>query len=787
MNYYARPNQLLTDHLHGVAKICGDFCRNIGLYHTGYILGLVHDIGKYRLEWQNYLTKSLSEIDTTKILHAKYAGNEIINVYGKNFRFVNSLVNCVVSHHMGLHDDFNNNDMSCVEQCEHCIIDENNDEFNEIKNEILSHVEDSKKELIIVAKNIFNMTNKHNNKKYFSEYYNGYFNFIVRFLFSTLKDADQIDSSGVTPVKNYQMVELKKLYDNFINNLPKSNNIVNDIRSKIRNQCVDEANSRKNGIYTLNSPTGSGKTISGTGFAVNHAVINSKNKIIYIAPFNSITEQNSSVLKTIFGSENVIEDYCTAPLTNKGEMKYYLDTWDYPIITSSMVNFIESIMDNKSDLRKFHNLENSIIIFDEIQQIPVSVWSVFNMICNFLVEFMGVTVVLCTATQPNIADTRLNYPILIDNKPDLVHLTDDEFNVFGKRVKYVDLATDGKTGTPKSLDDVGKLIMSEMKTKNSFLVVVNTKKQALVLSQYLEFMGETYKIIMLSTNKHSVDRKRDISRIREMISSGERVVCVSTNLIEAGVDLDFDSGIRYCGGEDNIIQCAGRINRNGKKCVDNSILYIVNYSDPDSDDPKMSVYKNPKQSYIDNRTVHTCQKEIGSIDSINDYYKIKLFGLGSNDKKTINKTNEESEFVVNVNQKDTSVIKMLTTMKNNRFNTMYKTIAEKFHIIEEQGCVIVDNCPEVSKLVSSYKSLTQLIEKTTDKKIKMTLNKKLNNILRKMMEYSVQINDTQDNNRQFLNTCDKLCDRLYCLTDYSGNIYTEKYGLRTDFENTMFL
>ena len=787
MNYYARPNQLLIDHLHGVAKICGDFCRNIGLYHTGYILGLVHDIGKYRLEWQKYLTDSVNGLQPNQVSHAEYAGNIIIDVYGKNFKILNSLVNCVVSHHTGLHDDFDKNDVSCIDNYNKAIIDENNREYTEIKREIMSHIEESKKELAEIYKKLGYFTLKHNNKKYFYEYHRCYFNFVMRFLFSSLKDADQIDSSGVSHKETYDMIDLKTSYDKFVNNLSKTSDTVNIIRNKIRNQCIDKAKTVKTGVYTLNSPTGSGKTISGTGFAINHAISNSKNKIIYIAPFNSITEQNSNVLKTIFGCDNVIEDYCTSILTNKGEMKYYLDTWDFPIITSSMVNFIESIMDNRSDLRKFHNLENSIIIFDEVQQIPVKVWSVFNMICNFLVEFMDSTIVLCTATQPNMADNRFNYPILIDKHPDLVHLTDDEFNVFGKRVKYVDLATNGKTGIPKTLEDVGKLIISEMRIKKSFLVVVNTKKQAFVLSQYLESMGETYKIIMLTTNKHSVDRKRDISRIREMISSGERVVCVSTNLIEAGVDLDFDSGIRYCGGEDNIIQCAGRINRNGKKCIDNSLMYIVNYSDPDSEDPKQKVYKTSKESYIDNRTVQSCQKDIGSIESINDYYKIKLFGLGSNDKTTIANTNIESEFKIKNEIYDTTIMKMMTKQKNDIFNTMYKSIAEKFHIIEEQSCIIIDNCPEVSSLVSSYMSLVKLIENASDKKTNIALDKKLSAILRKMMEYSVQINDKTDNNKRFLNTCDVLGDRLYCLKDYSGNIYTEKYGLRTNFENDVII
>ena len=410
------------------------------------------------------------------------------------------------------------------------------------------------------------------------------FGLLVRFLFSCLIDADRVDSADFGNPKAAKLrvhgryTEWSVLCDRLEKHLAglKPCKTIDHLRSDISNHCQNAA-SRDKGIYTLTVPTGGGKTLASLRFALHHVKTHKMDRVIYVIPFTSIIDQNAEVVRNILepkGTEpsNVVLEHHSnlTPEEQSWRGKILAENWDAPVIYTTSVQLLETLFGaGTRGARRMHQLANTVLIFDEIQTLPVNCVHLFNNAINFLVEQCGSTVVLCTATQPlldqvNVEKGALRIPAGNELMPDVKKLFDE--------LKRVEVKNRRKPGG-WSNDEIAALAMEETRRAGSCLVVVNTKNAAQALYLLCK-QTDGIPCYHLSTSMCPAHRRTILTAIRERLEQQLPVLCFSTQLIEAGVDVDFGAVIRFTAGLDSIAQAAGRCNRNGLRDI--GTVHVVN-------------------------------------------------------------------------------------------------------------------------------------------------------------------------------------------------------------------
>lgn len=396
----------------------------------------------------------------------------------------------------------------------------------------------------------------------------------ARFQSSCLIDADRLNSAFTDnwDEKNQALkatINWDELLTKLENHLScfQNDSKLNNIRQEISERSKSFAG-KTNDVYTLSAATGSGKTLASLRYALTYAARNNSSKVFIIAPYTSILEQNAGVIKQILediADTNIVLECHSNIVIEEDDSEYSLlsERWDSPIICTTMVQFLESIFSSGTKkIRRMHQLANAVIIFDEIQTLPLKCTCLFNWLIPFLKHICNSTILLCTATQPalnlfegDLVPFRLN---LCKNN-EIIPDVDKHYHDL-KRVDVIDKTTT----TGLSLDEVASFIIEEIvNTSNSILIVVNTKPQAALLFSSLKSFTSEESLYHLSTNMCPAHRKKAIEEIKYKLKEGEKIVCISTRLIEAGVDIDFSCAIRFLAGLDSIAQTAGRCNRNG--------------------------------------------------------------------------------------------------------------------------------------------------------------------------------------------------------------------------------
>lgn len=322
------------------------------------------------------------------------------------------------------------------------------------------------------------------------------------------------------------------------------------------------------GVFRLIVPCGAGKTLSALRYALKAAEQYGKQHIFYIAPFHSILEQNAAELRRAVGSEeDVLEHHSNIVFEDEyseQEQRYlhFTENWvQSPIVATTAVQFLNTLFDGKtSSVRRMQALGNSIIILDEVQALPIKVLCLFNLAMNFLAYFCKSTVVLCSATQPLL--DRLSYPLCA---PKNMLPEEERYAEAFRRVEIVDHVCEGA----RSYAEAASFVLEQARDVRSLLVVVNTKRCARTLFSELSTLtaqeDAPYELIHLSTNLYPAHRSEVLKKLKETLGDRKadaKVICVSTSLIEAGVDISFSRVIRSLAGLDSIVQAAGRCNRN---------------------------------------------------------------------------------------------------------------------------------------------------------------------------------------------------------------------------------
>lgn len=629
--------QTVEEHCHGVAEIAAELLSDIGLEKTAYLAGMVHDLGKFSENFKNYIEKAADgeKVQRGSVNHT-FAGVRFLlekhsdeQLSGFSDIVLEILAYAVGAHH-GLFDcvdDNNNNGFTKRIQKEGIDYLNAAQEFLKIccsKQDIEDLLKQSEKEFLPVFNEIEKLADNADAKIQNTQI-TFYIGFLARLILSAIIEADRSDTSQFMNGYSEKTVKnISEIWINCIKNVEQKlstmplDKPINKTRAQISALCA-EAGNLESGIYRLNLPTGAGKTLTSLRYALHHALAHNKKRIIFTMSLLSIIEQNAGIIHDYIGNEELIlEHHSNIVETDENDeldkRELLVESWDVPIIITTMVQLLNTLFAGKTaNIRRMQALCNSIIVIDEVQTVPDKMLSLFNLALNFLAKICNVTIILCSATQPCFEKTM--YP-LDKSVKDLITLTKEQETVF-KRVR---LEYKGEMDC-EELADFAAGILEE---NNSLLLVCNTKNEAAVMFNLLCSKLKDVKAFHISAGMCTAHRKETIKEMQEALENKQqKVLCVSTQVIEAGVDVSFARVIRLLAGMDNIVQATGRENRN-REFDGLAPGYIVRLKGEflkglsEVEDAKNAAadllvkYKNNPQIYDD---------DLMSAKAVNEYYK----------------------------------------------------------------------------------------------------------------------------------------------------------------------
>ena len=543
----AGESHLLIDHLNGVASMAARFAAAFDSAEWARFAGLWHDLGKYSDTFQAYIRTvtdpDAHESETVKKIDHSSAGAQ--HAVASSEILGHLIAYIIAGHHAGL---LNGRDSGAclekrlaktVEAWRHGLSEQPEPNLPPLPAFIQQALSKPRESAFTIA-------------------------FWLRMLFSALVDADFLDTeSFMDEERKHQrpmwpdkiLVQMEEALNQFIAQLPKTKTKVNDDRQSVREACL-EAAERSPGRFTLTVPTGGGKTLASLAFALKHAQKQGMKRIIYVIPFTSIIEQNADVFRKVFkilGVEGVVLEHHSNfdPEKETTRTRLMTENWDAPLIVTTSVQFYESLFANKtSRCRKLHNLAHTVIILDEAQTLPVDYLKPCLSALKELSEHYHSSIVLCTATQPAVG-RRDDFHIGLNIEPDREIIPNPE-QLYQRlrRVCVNDIGAQSDEQLAERIDEHPQA-----------LCIVNTRKQAALIYKVL---GAAPNHFHLSALMCPIHRSQMLGEIRNRLHTEQPCRVVSTQLIEAGVDVDFPVVFRSTSGMDSIAQAAGRCNREGR-------------------------------------------------------------------------------------------------------------------------------------------------------------------------------------------------------------------------------
>jgi CRISPR-associated endonuclease/helicase Cas3 len=719
--------QCLKDHLVNTANLAAEFGRDAGVSELARVAGLMHDIGKYSEAFQSRLEGSKRHVD-----HSTAGAKEIIALFKDKPQktLANILAYCIVGHHTGLADYGSKTDVGGGSTLLARLDRSNLEDYSAYKTEINPADLNLPERLSIRPI-----------RNYRGQSLPGFsVSFLTRMVYSALVDADYQETETYMRADTKSRggyVSIEDLCHTFNRYLQKFDNPVGEInkkRTETLKACLAKA-SEKPGFFTLTVPTGGGKTLTSMGFALNHAAAHGLKRIIYVIPFTSIIEQSAAEFKKPLGEANVLEHHANFDWeqkrkagselpddqTNNVEAKLKLATenWNVPIVVTTNVQFFESLFANRSSrCRKLHNLARSVIIFDEAQMLPLEYMEPCMNAVQELVQNYGASAVFCTATQPSLERFLAPDTPVMELAPNPQALFD-----FYRRVQVKNRG--------KLPDDD---LLEEMYMHPQVLCIVNTRKHAKGLfDRFFRLAGEG--CFHLSTLMCAAHRKETLNAIRGQLENGESCRVVSTQVMEAGIDVDFPVGYRAMAGLDSIIQAAGRINREGKR--ESGEIHVFEPNTPFIKKPPIFVQQGVS---VSESILRHYSDDPVSIKAINAYFRM-FYTL-----------HDERSF-------DAREIIPCFEKGLGELNFDFKTAAERFKLIDNNTVpIIIPYNEEAKQLIGELKNTPY--PATT---------------LRKLQMYTVNIYEYEFENLQSKGVIETYHEKYQVLNNQ--NFYDEQTGL----------
>ena len=574
----------LDDHVFGVSRLASEFAAEFDSSDWAALAGLWHDLGKYRQGFQRYI-RQCGDPDahiegrvpgpekTHSAAGALWAQQRLAEIDQRFGPVVASVLSYVIAgHHAGLDNWFGGLNERFARDDSRC----------EIVDTLAAGIPSA---ILKPELSVPDVTGIPTDQKGGIP---GRFALWIRMLFSCLVDADFLDTeefmspgkanarNGFLPLEEMAL-RLAERLESMTKDVAARGEVesaVNRQRANVLQACLAKAVEQP-GVFSLTVPTGGGKTLSSLAFALRHALCHKKRRIIYAIPYTSIIEQTADIFRSIFGDANVIEHHSNVEAESDKEThrsRLACENWDAPLIVTTNVQLLESLFASRtSRCRKLHNIVGSVIVLDEAQLLPVAYLQPVIDVLRLLVKDYGVTLVLCTATQPTL-ETRSSFDLarqlrgfaqgeireIVDDVPGLYAVLD--------RVR-VHIPADLKT--PRGWDELAP----EVARHEAVLAVVGRRADARELYQRMKTESSTglwhlSGLMCAQHRSHTIaEIKNALTARRHALTNGQTpapIRVVSTQLVEAGVDIDFPVVYRALAGLDSIAQAAGRCNREGR-------------------------------------------------------------------------------------------------------------------------------------------------------------------------------------------------------------------------------
>lgn len=567
--------QSVSDHCRNTADHAQRCLASAGLSHAAYLAGLHHDDGKRTEAFQEYITAASEgkTVSRGSVVHSFTGARLMLELFHASSnnpyeKITAELAAYAIGAHHGLFDCIDEagksgfrrrltrTDVGYEEAVGNLWEETSNRETEELFHKAVAEISN----VIFKLQPILNREQP-------SEM-SFYFGLLARLLTSGVIEGDRRDTaefmnacSAVSPHPDWtaRLQYMERRLRQFSSDTP-----LQQARQEISDRCRAAAE-KPCGIFRLNVPTGAGKTLSSLRFALAHAAKWQKSRIIFTTPLLSILEQNAAVLREFIGDENMVLEHHSNAIREKpqndeldrGEL--LAESWSAPVIITTLVQLLNTLFSgNTQSIRRFQALSNSIIVIDEVQTVPAKMLSLFNLALNFLSVVCNTTIVLCSATQPCLEETGHGIRV----SPDDIVPRDESLWMPFRRTALMDAGT-------RKLDEIPVLARDVLTQVDSLLIICNKKDEARQLSLALADLN----CFHLSASMCPAHRREVLSQIQEHLGKG-KVVCVSTQVMEAGVDISFGCVIRLTAGMDSIIQAAGRCNRNGE-CISPLPVYLL--------------------------------------------------------------------------------------------------------------------------------------------------------------------------------------------------------------------
>ncbi len=535
----------LKSHLHDVAGLAGEAADRFDGAAWASTAGLWHDLGKYRPAFQNYIRSASgyepeAHVDG-RVDHSTAGAIHAVRQWGVHGRVLAYLI---AGHHAGLPD------WEKLEEGTGGSLKERLTRGELLDEALAAGIPD---DLLQVERPEFRVPGGPRG-----------FALWLRMLFSALVDADFLDTEAFMDGEragqrgDYPGLDaLLDAFNGFMNRLTAdaADTPVNRLRGEILDDCRRAAREAP-GLFSLTVPTGGGKTLSGMAFALEHALAHGKRRVIHVIPYTSIIEQTAGIFRDIFG-EAVIEHHSNLdPDRETARSRLAAENWDAPVVVTTSVQFFESLFAARPGrCRKLHNIADSVVVLDEAQLLPPGFLQPILDALNLLVEHYGVSIVLSTATQPALEPRKDSFgKTLLRGLDSVREIVPDPDRLYAD-LKRVEVHLPQDFNTAEGWEEIAERIAAH----ESVLAIVNTRRHARELHALLP--KGTIHLSALMCGQHRSDV---IAEIKRKLRQGEPVRVVSTQLVEAGVDLDFPVVFRALAGLDSIAQAAGRCNREGR-------------------------------------------------------------------------------------------------------------------------------------------------------------------------------------------------------------------------------
>lgn len=799
-----RREESVAQHTEKTTFLCRKKGKRCGLAHVMALCGILHDMGKNKQKFDDYIRaeESVRQRMRGTIAHASTGAKYVYDRYHDcpgNTKFMVEMISYAIAAHHGLFD--------CID-IEHTDIFSKRlnivDDYDEAcRNAEQSYLKDY--DIDTVFKNAvdeFNfvwdkikkpfarlqpqLRSKYGQRalKMLSDCKFFFLACLQRLLMSIMIDSDweatsdfmaHVDTLSKQSTYDTSRIfsQAKEHFDTYMSEKRQSVTVsrltgkakaIFDARNCLQKECREFAKYPA-GVYCLPIPTGGGKTLSGLAYALEYCKLHSETeRIIYVSPYISITEQNARVFREAIGNDDRILEHHSSVVRNEeieGEdyrsVKFsrYDMSWEEPFICTTFVQFMNTLFSDKSEsIRRMHRLVNAVVIIDEVQAMPLKCIHTFNYMINFLNGVCNTNIILCTATQPTLEEAEC--PICYSEPKNMIKNVNNWFDKFDR----VKIHTPG-IGEKYTFQSLGREIIEQTAKYRSILIVLNTKSAVRNLYDILK--AENINVEYLTTNLCAEHRSDKIASIKKVLEKRqETIVVISTNLIEAGVDISFECVYRSMAGLDSLAQTAGRCNRNGE--ADKGIIYLIIL-----DGENTGNMEELQQSSEAARSVIYEYNKNESADSLlapewmDRYYKEVYFNASDRMNFPIQKS-------------DINIVELLSSgfpsqEKKNCMNQAYKTAGQAYRVIDDQSFGVIVPYKKGAEIIERIQEASDMSE--------------VRNCIRQAQRFTVNVRGSQLKKLDgLIQPASDILPDIYIVA--APGAYNDDYGITPEWETLIF-